>query len=101
MTTAEAIAKALELAGKAALARKIVEPAVADIAAEVLRLRDSRKVDVAAFLNGDAVHDRTVLNAARVHGEIHADINWAGIPGAVIEVGVAVAKAAAALAVLV
>lgn len=100
MTFAEAVTRALELTGKANAARKIVEPAVAEIAAEALRLAKARRVDVSALLNGDAVHDRAVLNAAKVQGEIHADVNWAGVPALVLEGAVAIAKAAAALAVL-
>lgn len=100
MTFAEAVTKTLELTGKANAARKLVEPAVAEIAAEALRLAKARRVDVSDLLNGDAVHDRAVLNAAKVQGEIQGNINWAGVPALVLESAVAIAKAAAALAVL-
>lgn len=79
MTAAEAIIKAAEALGKADAVRATIEPAVEDILNVVKRLKREQGVDILDLLNGDPVHDRTVIAAAALEGELTAATDWSAV----------------------
>lgn len=100
MTFAEAVEAALAGMGKAELVRAAVEPAVAELVTAAAELAKSRDVDVTALLNGDPVHDRTVLAGAALQGELQSSLDWDAIPAAVFSSAWTVLRAASAVAAI-
>lgn len=100
MTYADALAKALDALGKGVAAKEAVDPAVGDILGVVGRLKRERNVDVADLLNGDPVHDRTIVAAAALEGELTAATDWSAVAGEAFRVAFSVLKAAAGIAAI-
>lgn len=100
MTYAEAVLKAAEALGKGVAIKEAVDPAVADILGIIGRLKREQNIDVTAILNGDPIHDRTILAGAALEGELTAATDWSAVADQVFRVAWSVLTAAAKLAVI-
>ena len=101
LTLTEAIAKAVEAIGAgAAIKSQVIDPAVADIIGVVARLKREQNIDVEDLLNGDPVHDRTIIAGAALEGELTAAIDWSAVADEAFTVAFTVLKAASGLMAL-
>lgn len=97
---AEAIEAALARAGKGAAITEAAANATRDVVRAAQALAVKRGVDVRDLLIGDETHDRAVLNAAALNGEIQSAVNWMTVPAAALTIAFQVVQAAARIAVL-
>lgn len=96
----EALDRAVTRAGKAIAITEAASEGTRTVVRAAQELAERRKVDVRDLLIGDEIHDRALLNAAALQGEIRAGIDWSAIPGLAFAVGFEILRTAARIAAL-
>lgn len=95
-----AIEAAAARVGKTAMITEAASEGTRAVVHAAQTLAVKRNVDVRDLLIGDPIHDRAILQAAALQGEIQAGVDWSGIPGLAFTIGVEILKTAARIAVL-
>ena len=80
--------------------KEAIDPAVGDILTVVARLKRERNVDVKDILNGDPIHDRSVIAGAALEAELTSATDWGDVASKAFTVAWSILKVAAGVAAI-